>query len=217
VLLQDGFSVDAPPDEVFAYLTDVPQVVPCIPGAELIETVDDTRWKGRVRVKVGPISLSFQGTVTMDERDEAGRLIVLRAQATEQRGKGGLQATITSRIEPEGSGSRVAVEQDLRVSGQAAQVSRGMMQDVSARLMRQFAECLEQSITAASAPAASAPEAAGATPAGTGAADAQAPPPAPPRAAPETKPLSALALVGVVIRGLLRRLVERIRRLLGRR
>jgi carbon monoxide dehydrogenase subunit G len=144
--IENSFEVAAPIERVWDYLLDVERVVPCMPGAQLTETIDEKNWKGKVTVKLGPVSLSFAGKVTMDELDETGRRAVLKASGMEQRGKGAAQATITSTLEPSAEGTRVLIAQDLSVSGQAAQFSRGMMQDVSNKLTLEFAQCLKKNM-----------------------------------------------------------------------
>jgi carbon monoxide dehydrogenase subunit G len=120
-----------------------------MPGAELTETIDDRNWKGKVTVKLGPVSLSFAGKVTMAELDEASHRTVMKASGMEQRGKGAAQAEITSSLEPTtDGGTLVMIVQDLKVSGQVAQLSRGMMQDVSNKLTQEFADCLQTNMAA---------------------------------------------------------------------
>ena len=148
MLIENTFDVSAPIDQVWSYLLDVEKVVPCMPGAELTETIDERNWKGKVTIKLGPVSLAFAGKVTMEELDEAAHRAVLKASGMEQRGKGAASATITSTLEQSPEGTRVQIVQDLRVSGQAAQFSRGMMQDVSNRLTREFADCLQANMQA---------------------------------------------------------------------
>jgi carbon monoxide dehydrogenase subunit G len=148
MLIENSFDVSAPIDQVWIYLQDIEKVVPCMPGAELTETIDESNWKGKVTIKLGPVSLAFAGKVTLDELDEAGRRAVLKASGMEQRGKGAASATITSTLEQSSEGTRVKIVQDLKVSGQAAQFSRGMMQDVSNKLTREFADCLKANMQA---------------------------------------------------------------------
>jgi uncharacterized protein len=142
-VIETSFEVPADADTVWAYLLDIERVVPCMPGAQLTETIDDSHWKGKMRIKVGPVSLTFAGDVTMKERDEEAHRVVLEASAMEQRGKGAASATVTSSMESFDGGTRVAVSQDIKVSGQAAQFSRGMMEDVATRIVHQFADCLK--------------------------------------------------------------------------
>jgi carbon monoxide dehydrogenase subunit G len=148
VLIENSFDVSAPIDHVWSYLQDIEKVVPCMPGAELTETIDESNWKGKVTIKLGPVSMAFAGKVTLEELDEAGHRAVLKASGMEQRGKGAASATITSTLEPGPEGTRVQIVQDLKVSGQAAQFSRGMMQDVSNKLTQQFADCLQENMQA---------------------------------------------------------------------
>ncbi|MQB01522.1 MAG: carbon monoxide dehydrogenase [Actinobacteria bacterium] len=149
MLIENSFQVAAPIDRVWSYLLDVEKVVPCMPGAELTETLDERNWKGKVTVKLGPVSLAFAGKVNMEERDEGAHRAVLKASGMEQRGKGAASAVITSTLEAGPSdGTIVNIVQDLKVSGQAAQFSRGMMQDVTNKLTQQFADCLQTNMQA---------------------------------------------------------------------
>ena len=154
--LENSFEVEAPVEKVWSYLLDVEKVVPCMPGASLTETIDEDNFKGKVTVKLGPVSLTYAGKVAVVERDEAARRVVMKAQATEQRGKGAASATITSTLEDLGGKTNVVIVQELNVQGQAAQFGRGMMQDVSGRLTRQFADCLQKNMGAPEAAAAAA-------------------------------------------------------------
>jgi carbon monoxide dehydrogenase subunit G len=146
--ITNSFEVPAPVEQVWSFLLDVERVAPCMPGAELTETIDDSNWKGKVKIRLGPVSLNYSGKVTMVARDDATHRVVLKASGMEQRGKGGASATVTSTLERLDGGTRVNVLQDLTIQGQAAQFSRGMMQDVSAKLTQQFADNLKQSIGA---------------------------------------------------------------------
>lgn len=148
MLIENSFDVSAPIDRVWSYMLDVEKVVPCMPGAELTETIDENHWKGKVTIKLGPVSLSFAGKVEMHERDEVGHKVVLKGSGMEQRGKGAASATVTTNLEETTDGTRVSIVQDLTVQGQAAQFSRGMMQDVSSKLTKQFADCLQANMAA---------------------------------------------------------------------
>lgn len=147
-LIETSFEVPAGTDEVWGYLLDIEKVVPCMPGAELTETIDDDHWKGKMKLKLGPVSLVFAGKVEMQERNEEARRVVLEASAMEQRGKGAASATVTSSMESFDGGTRVHVAQDIKVSGQAAQFSRGMMEDVATKIVHQFADCLKAQMEA---------------------------------------------------------------------
>lgn len=160
------FEVPAPPERVWAHLLDVEAVVPCMPGAELTETVDDRTWKGKVTIKLGAVSLTFKGTVSMTERDDEAKRVALDAKGMEARGKGQATATVTSTMTAtDDGGTRVDMHTDLSLSGQAAQMGRGMIGDVSQRLASEFADCIAEELTAQPASGAGA-AAAGAT--GTG-------------------------------------------------
>ncbi len=158
--LENSFVVPGASDQVWTFMLDVERVVPCMPGAEITETVDERTWKGRVSVKLGPVSLSFAGTVVREETDEAARRVVLNAKGSEARGKGTAAATITSQLEPADGGTRVGIVTDLSLSGPVAQYGRGLIVDVSKRFTDQFADCLASQISAAGAEGAVPPPAA---------------------------------------------------------
>ncbi len=149
ILIENDFEVPAPVDAVWNYVLDVERIAPCMPGATLTETIDDDNFKGKVTIKLGPVSLSFAGTVTVTERDAAEHRIDIKATGMEQRGKGSATALITAWVEPAGDATtKVRFKQDITVSGAVAQFSRGMMSDVSGKLTKQFADCLKTNITA---------------------------------------------------------------------
>ena len=205
MLIENSFEVPASIDVTWAYLLDVEKVVPCMPGAEITEVIDDSNWKGQVTIKLGPVKMAFKGKVAISERDDDAHKVVLKGSGMEQRGKGAASVTITTTAEKVSSGTKIMVVQDLKVQGQAAQMSRGMMQDVSAKLTSQFADCLKANLqgekqeTEAPAPAAPAAEpeaavAARSTPP-QGAAPEGGPErrPAPESAGPRTDPQPAAA------------------------
>jgi carbon monoxide dehydrogenase subunit G len=149
MLIENGFTVDASPDVVWTHLLDVEKVAPCMPGAELTETVDDRTWKGNVQMAFGPVKMSFAGTVTLDELDEAARRIRLHAKGTEQKGKGAATAKVTSTLVPtDDGGTTVSMEADITLTGAAAQLSRGLLPEISKKLTQQFADCLRANLTA---------------------------------------------------------------------
>jgi uncharacterized protein len=149
--IQNEFVVKAPIDRVWKHMLDVENVAPCMPGAELTEVVDDHTWKGKTNIKIGPVSLSFAGTVVIQERDDAGHRVVLKAQGMEQRGKGAASALATSQLTEVEGGTKVVLDTDLTISGAVAQYGRGMIADISQRLTREFAQCLEANIIAGEA------------------------------------------------------------------
>jgi uncharacterized protein len=161
VKLENTFEVPASPEAAWDLLMDVPRVIPCMPGAELIETIDESHWKARMKVKLGPISLSFLTDVAREEVDEEGRRVVLATKAREERGRGAAQATIESWLASDGDRTRVTTATDLALTGMAAQFGRGLVADVTAQLLDQFAFCLEQQLAtepeSAAGPAAAEP------------------------------------------------------------
>lgn len=139
--LTNAFTVPAPVDEAWARLLDLQAIAPCLPGATLTG-VDGDDFTGTVKVKLGPISLTYKGSGRISERDEAAHRAVVEASGRETRGPGTATATITATLAAEADGTRVDVVTDLTVTGRPAQFGRGMLADVSARLLDQFAECL---------------------------------------------------------------------------
>jgi carbon monoxide dehydrogenase subunit G len=152
VQLDNEFTVPAPLEQVWAYMLDVEKIAPCAPGAELTEVVDDRTWKGKMNVKVGPVAMSFAGTVALQERDDAAHRAVLKAEGREQKGRGAASALVTARLEQAGEGTKVFISTDLTISGAAAQYGRGMIGDVSKRLTGEFASCLQARIGAQEVP-----------------------------------------------------------------
>jgi len=152
--LENDFTVPASIDEAWAVLLDVPRVAPCLPGAT-VEPVqgEEGEYKGQMKIKIGPITASYKGTVKIQEADEANHKVAMRAQAKDARGQGTASATITSTMEEVADGTRISVVTDMRVTGPAAQFGRGVMQDVSAKLMGRFADCLAEEMAGASATA----------------------------------------------------------------
>jgi carbon monoxide dehydrogenase subunit G len=145
--LENEFTVPASVDEAWAFLLDVPRVAPCLPGATVEDGGADGEYQGTMKIKIGPISASYKGTVRIQEADEAARRVAMRAQAKDARGQGTAAATITSTMEETAEGTKVHVETDMRVTGPAAQFGRGVMQDVSAKLMKRFADCLAEELS----------------------------------------------------------------------
>jgi carbon monoxide dehydrogenase subunit G len=143
VRLENSFVVPTPPDQAWALLMDVPRIIPCVPGAKLDETVDDSNWKATVAVKLGPVSLSFKADVKREEADEAARRATLSARAREARGRGNASATIESSLTPEDGGTRVDIVTELQLAGTVAQYGGRLVQDVASQLVTQFAGGIE--------------------------------------------------------------------------
>ncbi len=144
--LEHRFEVPAPVDEAWAVLLDVPRIAPCLPGAALTEH-DGESFAGTVKVKVGPITLTYRGTGHFVERDDGAHRVVIEASGRESRGSGTAGATITATLTADGPDTTSAeVAIDLTVTGRPAQFGRGMMAEVSSRLVDQFATSLAKEL-----------------------------------------------------------------------
>ncbi|MEE1570473.1 MAG: SRPBCC family protein [Acidimicrobiales bacterium] len=143
--MNNEFEVDAPIGQVWAVLTDVERIAPCLPGAQLQE-VEGDEFRGIVKIKVGPITAQYKGAASFVERDDASYRAVLRAEGRDTRGAGNAAADITAQLEEVEGGTRVEVATDLKVTGKVAQFGRGVMADVSRKLMSQFADNLSELI-----------------------------------------------------------------------
>jgi carbon monoxide dehydrogenase subunit G len=211
---ENTFEVDAPIDEVYATLLDVERVAPCVPGAEVLEKTGDNAYQVAIKVRVGPISMTYRGNVEIVERDDENHRAVMRARARETRGQGTADARVDLSLVQEGETTKGTMQADVQLAGRAAAMGRGVIQDVSAKIVTTFSENLERMLgggepeaepapepqaAAPEAPSAEAeapatgaeagggPEAAAATappPPGTAAAPPPPPPPPPPRPQP---------------------------------
>jgi carbon monoxide dehydrogenase subunit G len=198
--LENSFSVSAPADRVFAYLLDVTKVVGCVPGAELTEVVDQSTFKGKVKVKVGPITVAYNGTARITERDDARRVATLTAEGRETTGPGSARASATMTVHTAGVESRVEIVTEYHVAGRVAQFGRGVMEDVSRRLITDMANCIQANVEA-DEPKDDDIEAA---------VERSAEAPSPPRPAMATaKPVSAFALFWHLVKLRIARLVGR--------
>ncbi|HEV2951197.1 MAG TPA: SRPBCC family protein, partial [Actinomycetota bacterium] len=187
MLIEDSFTVRTPVDRLWAFIQDVEGIAPCMPGAQLTEVVDDRTWKGKVLVKFGPVQMAFSGSVVMEEKDDVAHRATLSAKGTEQRGKGVANAKVESWLEPAGDdGTTVHIRSDIAITGAAAQLSRGLLPEVSKLLTKQFADCLESKLneeTSAADPATAAKTTPGETnPGGTTATPSEPAPRPTPRA-----------------------------------
>jgi len=146
--LENSFSVNAPPDRVFAYLLDVSKIVGCVPGAELVETVDENTFKGKVKVKVGPITVAYSGTAKIADRDDAARSATLEAEGRETTGPGSARAKAHMSVAAGegGLGSVVKITTEYSVAGRVAQFGRGVMEDVSRRIVNEMAACIKANV-----------------------------------------------------------------------
>jgi carbon monoxide dehydrogenase subunit G len=182
VEFDNSFEVPLRPAEAWPLLIDIARIAPCMPGAEVTEVVDDTTYKGRIAVRLGPVALAFAGVIKFEELDGVNYKARVRAQGSDAKGRGAANATASFRLEPAGSGSKVLVHTDLALSGAVAQYGRGVgiIQATAASIMSQFAANLKSQIVDRNPPGAPAQ------------ATAAQPPPA-------VRPISGFSLMAKVI------------------
>lgn len=148
--IEDQFRVDVPIDEAWRILLDVERIAPCMPGAQLQE-IEGDEYRGVVKVKVGPITAQYKGAARIVEADEAARRIVLKGEGRDTRGQGNASATVTVQLAESDGATDVSVDTDLNVTGKVAQFGRGVMADVSSKLLAQFVASLEENVIAGGA------------------------------------------------------------------
>jgi uncharacterized protein len=208
VRLEQSFDVRAPLERVWETLIDVERVAPCLPGAEVTEASEDGTYHGTFSVRLGPTTAAYRGELRIEELDEAAHRVTMRATGQDKRGQGSAKATIVSNMRAEGELTQVEVETDFTITGRLARFGRGgMIQDISNRLMKDFADCLQERIEAPPAAEpnvvdallAATPEGAAAAPPAAGGADA----------ATTTKPIGGFSLF-------FRALLDRLRRMFRR-
>ncbi len=200
----NSFDVPLPPDQAWNVLMDIPRIARCMPGAELTEVVDAQNYRGKISVRLGPVSLAFAGRVQIDNLDEVSHSAHVKAQGNDAKGRGSANATARFHVEPIGEGSRVMIHTDLMLSGAVAQYGRGVgiIQGTAAQIVGQFAANLRKQLAGQSPlqPAATAAAAVGTAARGGEKSEPAAAPPAP--AAPPdqpARPISGLSLIARVI------------------
>jgi carbon monoxide dehydrogenase subunit G len=146
MLIKNEFEVAEPVEKVWQFFDNIPQVATCLPGAELTEDLGDEKYKGKVAIRMGPVRMQFAGTADITERDEAAKRVVVHAAGADEKGRGQAAMVVTATLTRAGRGTKVAVAQDLQLSGAAAQYGRGMISDVSSVLMRDFATNMQDRI-----------------------------------------------------------------------
>jgi hypothetical protein len=153
--LEQAFEVQAPIEQVWEALIDLARVAPCLPGAAITDRADDGTYHGEFTVKLGPTTAAYRGTVRIDEADAAGHRATMRAKGTDKRGQGNASALIVNTLTADPGGTtRVTAVTDFTITGRLARFGRpGMIEDVSNRLLRDFAACLQSTITADARPA----------------------------------------------------------------
>ena len=212
------FEVPLPPAQAWPVLMDIRGIAPCMPGAQLTEVVDERTYKGNIAVRLGPVALTFAGTVKFEDIDNEKHTARVRAQGADAKGRGSAQATATFRLDPSPGGSKVLVHTDLTLSGAVAQYGRGvgMIQATASALMNQFAAALKAQLAArGTAPAAASPvpETPASAPLPVAPVSAAPPPAAAPPLPPAAKPISGFTLMAQAlwnaITGLFRRPSQR--------
>ena len=143
--IEDSFQVDVPVDEAWKVLLDLERIAPCLPGAQLTE-VEGDEYRGTVKIKVGPITAQYKGVAKIELADEANHKVVLQAEGRDTRGQGNASATVTATLVGEGDSTTVNIDTDLNITGKVAQFGRGVMADVSSKLLGQFADNLKQDV-----------------------------------------------------------------------
>ena len=146
MIITSDFEVAQPVDKVWKFFDNIPQVASCLPGAELTKDLGDDKYEGQVAIRMGPVRLQFTGTADVTERDEAAKRITVHAAGADVKGRGQAAMVVGATLSPKGRGTLVAVSQDLQLSGAAAQYGRGMISDVSAILIRDFAASMQDRI-----------------------------------------------------------------------
>jgi uncharacterized protein len=206
--LEQSFEVRAPVERVWETLVDIERVAPCLPGAEITEAGEDGTYRGSFSVRLGPTTAAYRGDLNLEELDEDARRVVMRASGQDKRGQGSAKAMIVSTMRAEGDVTTVDVETDFTITGRLARFGRGgMIEDISNRLLREFADCLQAKIEA---PPAAEPSVFDAVLAATPEGAAAAPPAVGGSKAPTTaKPIGGFSLF-------FRALLDRLRRLFSR-
>jgi carbon monoxide dehydrogenase subunit G len=148
MLIKSDFEVAQPVEKVWRFFENIPQVAACLPGAELTDDLGDDKYLGKVAVRMGPVKLQFSGTAQIKERDDAAKRIVVDAAGADEKGRGQAAMLVTAQLSATSGGTKVEVAQDLQLSGAAAQYGRGMISDVTAVLMSDFAKNMQTRIGA---------------------------------------------------------------------
>jgi carbon monoxide dehydrogenase subunit G len=144
--INNEFTVGAPIQQAWDTMLNLERIAPCLPGAAIQEEKDEGEYDGTMKVKIGPITANYKGTVKFEEVDEDNHRAVLQATGRDARGQGTASATIVSTLQEEGDGTKVSVETDMKLTGRAAQFGRGIAQDVATKMLDQFSSCLEEEI-----------------------------------------------------------------------
>jgi carbon monoxide dehydrogenase subunit G len=218
--MEQTFDVAAPLAQVWAALNDLERVAPCLPGAAITGRDEEGTYRGTFTVKLGPMTAAYNGTIKIEDADEAAHTATLKARGTDKRGQGGANATIVNTLSEHDGGTRVEAVTDFNITGRLAQFGRGgIMEDVSNRLLRDFASCLATRLAEAGEPVEAVPsgaevaagDAAPEEVAAAATAPPSTPPPAatPPPTAPAAQPLKGGSLFFSVLWERIKRLFRR--------
>ncbi|NJP96059.1 SRPBCC family protein [Nonomuraea sp. FMUSA5-5] len=213
--IDNDFAVPLPVDDAWTTLLDVGRIAACMPGAEL-DSVDGDVFSGRVKVKVGPVSLTYKGQAEITGRDAASHVAVLVARGRDARGNGTAGATVTMRLTGDGDRTRVHLLTELDVTGRPAQLGRGVMTEVSNRIINQFADELAAKLATERTTAIPATEHTTAVPAAAAGVDGTKPAAVPEHGIP-ARPAREINVLSLAGRSLAARLWQRIVRLFGHR
>jgi uncharacterized protein len=146
MIVENAFDLDAPLDRVWPVLRDVPRVAACIPGASNTEAVDEHTYRSDVVVKAGPVTVQYRATIVIERIDDATHEAVLRVDAREKSGRGGVKATVTSAASARGGGTHVELRTDAQISGIVATVGGRLLEGIANRTVAQFAENLSRDV-----------------------------------------------------------------------
>jgi carbon monoxide dehydrogenase subunit G len=150
--IDNAFDVKAPPDRVYGFLLDPAKVVSCVPGAELVEQVDPQTFKGKIKVKVGPVTVAYEGLARIADRDDAHRTATLEAEGRETTAPGSARSRSTMAVVGSNGGSTVTISTEFIIAGRAATFGRGLMEDVSKRMVAQVADRIREQLEDGPAP-----------------------------------------------------------------
>lgn len=196
--IENSFEVPGTPEETLNLLLDAEKVVPCMPGATLVEIVDDRNWRAKMSIKLGPVGMDFDNKVHLESIDRDAGTVRMGLSGRDSRGKGGAEGSVDATFTAVAAGTRVDMVTDLRFSGQAAQLGRpNIIQDVASKMVGQFAACLGSKMAHERQTADAIADGDPATV------------PAPPPLAPPAKAVSVFSIIGAVISGAIARLFKR--------
>jgi len=156
IRIEERFGVNAPPDAVWSFLVDPRKVVTCLPGAQLLEVIDERTFEGCVKVKVGAVVVTYKGRIRIEELDERARRVEMQGAGRESAGAGSARMRMSSTVSPAPGGAEVVVHAEVDVAGRIVQLGRGLVEQVSHQIFGEFSACVRATLEAAGAGAAAA-------------------------------------------------------------